>query len=442
LDLTVDRKELEFLFSHFEPPATPRRYSTALTKNKQFIAYSVDDMIRRFEETDNIDCKVNAYNYLGSSSSSSGGGGERHTTATVAITTTRADAAEQIQQKALSEPAPTIIFIDLDDRKALKSTLTKIKTVFVDSNLEPTTIDSGNGYQIVLPLETDPAKYPCPIENPEDKDRFIPGRSSWIANILAQDYKYGIPGNLSPANLFLRFAEDFLTNGKADIGHNPSVRSCMVRVPGSYNSKCIAKKEGGGGIDSEVKIVTRWDGKTKGHILFLFNHFYYHIQEMHVKRERMMKKARQNRKRLEFNKNRPFGVIGDRTIFVDSGVTELTHQHQQHYNDYWYIDLLLQIQIDDFRKRAISLLFAPYFIKIKKMPFDIAEKQILDWLDRCNTVRLLDFDAIEKTQQAVYYARDKGYLPLGEVKFKEEAPDLFTKLSIMGKELREYGGGN
>ncbi|MGN6631557.1 MAG: hypothetical protein ACTHKP_04885, partial [Nitrososphaeraceae archaeon] len=41
------------------------------------------------------------------------------------------------------------------------------------------------------------------------------------------------------------------TNKKGEPQHNPSVNSCLVRIPGTINSKC----------GQEVKIVQRWDGQ-------------------------------------------------------------------------------------------------------------------------------------------------------------------------------------
>jgi hypothetical protein len=36
-----------------------------------------------------------------------------------------------------------------------------------------------------------------------------------------------------------RFAAQHLSNGKSDHSNNPSFKSCLVRIPGSHNSKCI-----------------------------------------------------------------------------------------------------------------------------------------------------------------------------------------------------------
>jgi len=48
----------------------------------------------------------------------------------------------------------------------------------------------------------------------------------------------------------MEFSEDFLTSRRGDPQHNPTVNSCLVRIPGTINSKC---KE-------EVKVIQKWDG--------------------------------------------------------------------------------------------------------------------------------------------------------------------------------------
>jgi hypothetical protein len=55
-------------------------------------------------------------------------------------------------------------------------------------------------------------------------------------------------------SLFIQFAEEYFTDYAADRLHNPTVKSCLVRIPGSLNSKCIAE-----GLDAWVKIIQRWD---------------------------------------------------------------------------------------------------------------------------------------------------------------------------------------
>jgi hypothetical protein len=59
------------------------------------------------------------------------------------------------------------------------------------------------------------------------------------------------PDGKDQTSKFMQFAEEFLANKKGDPQHNPSVNSCLVRVPGTMNSKCA----------QEVKVIQRWDGQ-------------------------------------------------------------------------------------------------------------------------------------------------------------------------------------
>ena len=56
----------------------------------------------------------------------------------------------------------------------------------------------------------------------------------------------------------------YLSNGKCDKANNPSMRSCMLRVPDAFNFKCKAA-----GIDAEVKIIQKWDGHRPDYRLLI-----------------------------------------------------------------------------------------------------------------------------------------------------------------------------
>ena len=52
--------------------------------------------------------------------------------------------------------------------------------------------------------------------------------------------------------MFIQFAEEYFTDYAADRLHNPTVKSCLVRIPGSLNSKHTNK-----GQDAEVEIIQK-----------------------------------------------------------------------------------------------------------------------------------------------------------------------------------------
>ncbi|MGN6631251.1 MAG: hypothetical protein ACTHKP_03300 [Nitrososphaeraceae archaeon] len=86
---------------------------------------------------------------------------------------------------------------------------------------------TGNGYHIYQPMEGFIL---------EEEERF-----ARFADSVGKDL----------ASKFMQFAEEFLTNKKGDPQHNPSVYSCLVRIPGTINSKC----------GQEVTIAQRWEGQ-------------------------------------------------------------------------------------------------------------------------------------------------------------------------------------
>ncbi len=82
---------------------------------------------------------------------------------------------------------------------------------------EPATIIwSGNGYHLYIPAESQNA----------------------ILEQMSEFSKYK-----EPSKLFLRFAEWYLSNGKADSEHYHTVsfKNCLLRIPGSYNSKNMSR---------------------------------------------------------------------------------------------------------------------------------------------------------------------------------------------------------
>jgi hypothetical protein len=96
----------------------------------------------------------------------------------------------------------------------------------------PTVLWSGNGYHIYLPIRAIILELESVFEEFEQ-----------------------------PSRKFLRFAEQYLSNKKADHCHSNglSFRNCMLRIPSSYNSKCVQKNDNITDYTTEVKIIQKWD---------------------------------------------------------------------------------------------------------------------------------------------------------------------------------------
>jgi hypothetical protein len=107
---------------------------------------------------------------------------------------------------------------------AVKETCKNIERTLAS---KPSILWSGNGVHICQPVE---------------------------AIILEQEIKFAQFDQ--PSQTFLRFAAQFLSNHKSDMNNNPSFKSCLLRIPGSYNSKYMKQNIG----TAEVKVMQRWDG--------------------------------------------------------------------------------------------------------------------------------------------------------------------------------------
>ena len=134
-----------------------------------------------------------------------------------------------------NKTAATFIMIDLDLRdfgsreklnSQLKKTLNKL-SIKLNGDANPTVLWTGNGYHIYQPIEG------MVFEKYKIFYDFLP----YLDKDLTTE--------------FLRFAERFFTDGRSDPNHMPSIKSCLIRVPGTINSK----------NGEEVRIIHKWDGK-------------------------------------------------------------------------------------------------------------------------------------------------------------------------------------
>ena len=127
------------------------------------------------------------------------------------------------------DDTPNFIFIDLDTdcQIQLSKVLTKI---FKAIGGKPTVLFTGSGYHVYQPILSVCLEKFADFSNYEE-----------------------------PSKQFLKFAEKYLSNKLSDANHNPSFKSCMVRVPGSINSK----------NGEHVKIIQKWDGKRPDIALLL-----------------------------------------------------------------------------------------------------------------------------------------------------------------------------
>ena len=290
---------LEFILSHFSQPHFPRKVSTAATRNVQKPVNDKDRAMLYYQGALWEDCRIAAFR--------------------------------------IGQENPDLIFIDLDAKDfssmrsfklALTKTLKNIKEKL--GGAHPSLIWSGRGYHIIQPIH-------CPIALETIKE-------------LAALEPY-------TSNKFLQFAERYLSAGRCDNANHPALKSCMLRIPTTVNSKC---KAAGGGIDPEVKVLQEWDGHRPSYKLLLGS-FYADLMGQHQSQTSCKKYP-----------------------------NPLTNQLGR-VNEIPWIEKLFQTPIEDYRKYAIDLIIIPYLIVIKDITCEDEIYYIaMKWLDRCSELRRLE----------------------------------------------------
>ena len=77
-----------------------------------------------------------------------------------------------------------------------------------------------------------------------------------------------------------------------------------------------------------------------------------------------------------------------------------------------WIEKLLQLPIDDYKKNAVNLILAPYLINIRKLSYDAALNIINSWLSKCGESRQLDQNFDYTVRYALKYSAKNGHKPL------------------------------
>ena len=94
----------------------------------------------------------------------------------------------------------------------------------------------------------------------------------------------------------------------------------------------------------------------------------------------------------------------------------------------WWIEKLLHTPLDDYRKFAAWRILAPYLINIRKYLSEEAYGVIQNWLDRCRSLRRLDFSPNYMIKYNINSAVRSGYLPISLEKLKIENSYLYHVL--------------
>jgi predicted translin family RNA/ssDNA-binding protein len=360
-------KGLDFLLSHFnqERQLFPRKIQTHESKGKQIEVFSKEEAMKYFERSDFVDCRINNFPSF-------------------------------TNYKGIQRYPPDSIFIDIDkstfkDDKSFENALSKtLKNIKEKLNGHPTVNNSGNGYHILQPIE-------CPI----------------ILEQINNFQKYQDKGFFISQE-FLRFVEIFLSNGKADSRHYPSFKSCQIRVPGSFNGKCLNNKDKRLSGDYKVKTLQQWNGYRPSIIQELLEDFRTHLEQKITDQEN-------SKNNNHYNNNYKYK-------------NHLNHYSSNNNNRIEWIEKILLIPIEDCRKIIIDLILAPYLINIKKISYDEAYRVIKEWLDKCNNLKKLDNYqnfVNYRIHHALKTAASKGIRPMSFYKIKTDDRYRNTNLYLL-----------
>lgn len=339
------QKGLEFILQHLSLPQFPRNIMT-YRLGRQVLVHNEQEAMKSFKESDFLDCRISAYS---------------------------PPAGNKILGTNMI--SPDIIFIDLDrprfiSERAYKLALSRT-LINIQTNLSsiPTVLWSGNGNHIIQPISAFVL---------EELDLFSPFDR--------------------PSVNFLRWAELFLSNGKSDAAHTRTLSfgNCMLRIPGSHNSKCVAANNGVTDDKTALGIMQKWDG-YRPQITFLLGSYYAYL-------------VYQKQKNKKINGNKQYRYIGKDQVIS-------------------WIEKLLETAMPDYRKMIIWLILSRHLINVRGMSYEDAFSIIKEWTVICNGERPLypsNFDHIirDRLKQAI---KDKKY-PIGLSRLKRDDRELFELL--------------
>ncbi|MDR4490053.1 MAG: DNA primase noncatalytic subunit PriX [Candidatus Nitrosocosmicus sp.] len=360
----MNKEDIDFILSHFQDQIQlfPRKMMTYKI-NYQFSIASIEEIFDKCSDSGFTDCRINAY-------------------------------SEYTEYKGIVRQPPNFIFIDMDlsnfgmDRGKLDIALRKTLRKISEYRGFPTVLWTGNGYHIYMPIKA------MVLDQEEifSRDKF--------PSLFTMMGKYS---SWSVSEVFLKYVEVFFTKGKADPLHKPKYKSCLIRIPNSYNSKLL--KKGISLESSKVEVIQRWNGQRIPIQLLLRDFRCWITQEeinhkLYVRRKKTFQNTRQT--------------------FAPK-------------NNIDWIEKLLQISLEDNRKYCLLWILVPYFINIKNLSHEESLEILEKWLSNCSKLRPLDFNPSIEIKNRIRYVKD--YKPLRLSKLKEDNLELYDLIRRNSKEM-------
>jgi hypothetical protein len=350
----------DFILSHFQEPIFPRKIMTK-ELSYQVEVFNREEALEYFKSSNHEDCRINAY-----PSFTEYKGINRTPISFLMVDLDLKDFGGQVEEgKEDSKREKGKILLE----KALSKALDKIKKESIGGN--PTVLWTGNGYHIYQPV------------------------SGFVLEEYETFHEFTKYFDKDLTSMFIQFAEEYFTDYTADQLHNPTVKSSLLRIPGSLNSKCIPSKD----QDAEVKITHSWDGKRPSIEPILRDFKRWLIQKRIDGIE-------------ELKKHTKYQIITSQN--QSKVITKIK----------WIEKGILEHPLPDHRKYIIWRILSPYLLNTKKLPKEESYSVIKAWLDRCNELERLNFNAKIKIKEGLRGA-NKGYFPISIDKLKEENKALY-----------------
>jgi hypothetical protein len=345
---------LDFILNHFQEPIFPRKIMTKKL-GYQVEVFNKKEALEYFKNSNYEDCRVNAY---------------------PAFT----------GYHGINRTPISFLMVDLDlkdfadEKKKGKAVLDRVLNKSLQKIREsiggkPTVLWTGNGFHIYQPV------------------------SGFILEEYETFYEFTKYFDKDLTSMFIQFAEEYFTDYTADHLHNPTVKSCLVRIPGSLNSKCIIKEQ-----DAEVKIIQKWDGKRPS-IHPLLRDFRRWLIQKRIDDIEELKKQEKKHTKYHMTVSR-------------------SQDHERTNTIKWIEKGILEHPLSNHRKYIIWRILSPYLLNIKKLPKEEAYSVMKEWLDKCDKLEELNFNPKIKIKEGLKGA-SKGYFPISMEKLKEENRQLY-----------------
>jgi hypothetical protein len=409
---------LDYILSHLGKPDWPRTISTKLTEGKQITAHSRIEALSYFKDANYQDCRISAYNKKSL---------ERNNgTASIEFLLIDLDLATFKSSKRELDKAKdnTLSAIYNEIKLASTKLISKRKKLTITKKPSITVVWSGNGYHIYVALDSQGII----LENPKHN------------KLLSKIRKL----TKEPSKEFLRYIEYNLSSNKCDNDHNKTVScsNCMVRIPGSFNSK----------NGKQVKILQKWDGESKLAAHKFYDRFVTHLmarhaaaktrditgqttrtsylqqQQLQQKQPQLQLLPRNNRivklfQTFRENKNRKHNQKWRRRQYYP--ITAKNDVYSRHDNGNEnsngnghgtipWIETLLKIPLQDYRKYCIWKILGPYLINKRGLSFEEAFTIIDAWLVKCDEIKPLDFKKEARIKNCLKFLieDDEKYYPI------------------------------